>query len=94
MTSPHRFSVAISNSIDFTSVPSPRPGREPETLCTRQQVILEASFPIAPEKPQPLQSKGNHYFKISEQVTSPIKTPRARSTTNELAISHRLHIQS
>ena len=34
----------------------------------------EASLPIAPQKPRPLQSKGNYYFKVSEQVTSPIET--------------------
>jgi hypothetical protein len=35
----------------------------------------EASLPFAPQK----KSKGNHYFKVSEQVTSPIETPLART---------------
>ena len=58
------------NSIDFTSVPSPRPGRKPGTLCTRQQSPSKHRLPIAPQKPRPLQSKGTHYFKVSEQVTA------------------------
>jgi hypothetical protein len=49
---------------------------------------LEASLPIAPQKPQLLQSKGNNYFKVSERVMSPIETLLARTP---LTISHRLH---
>ena len=51
----------------------------------------KASLTIAPQKPRPSQSKGNHYFKVSEQVTSPIETLWARTTANSLAISHWLH---
>ena len=43
-------------------------------LLHTSTVTLEASLPIAPRKPRPLQSKGNYYFKVSEQVTSLIET--------------------
>ena len=50
------------NSI--ASVPSPNPGSNqgPSAHINTH----EASLPIAPQKPRPLQSKGNHYFKFSE----------------------------
>ena len=48
--------------------------RTRDPLHTLTTVPHEASLAIAPQKPRPLQSKGNHYFKVSEQVTSPIET--------------------
>jgi hypothetical protein len=45
-----------------------------DPLHTSTTVTHKASLPIAPQKPRPLQSKGNYYFKVSEQVTSPIET--------------------
>jgi hypothetical protein len=51
-------------------------------LHTSTTVTHEASSPIAPQNPRPLQSKGNYYFKVSEQVTSPIETLLAHTTAN------------
>jgi hypothetical protein len=50
-----------------------------DPLHTSTTATLEASLPIAPQKPRPLQSKGNNYFKVSERVTSPIETLLART---------------
>jgi hypothetical protein len=43
--------------------------RTRDLLHTTTTVTHEASLPIAPQKPRPLQSKGKYYFKVSEQVT-------------------------
>ena len=39
------FESCICNSIDFTSVPSPRPGRKPGTLCTCQHSPSKHRYP-------------------------------------------------
>uniref|UniRef100_A0AAZ3SSI2 Uncharacterized protein n=1 Tax=Oncorhynchus tshawytscha TaxID=74940 RepID=A0AAZ3SSI2_ONCTS len=60
-------SVSVSAPQSFTAnipSPCPYPGKSP----------TKHRLPIAPQKPRPLQSKGNYYFKVSEQVTSPIET--------------------
>ena len=46
------------NSITFTRA------RTRDHLHTSTTVTHEASLPIAPQKPRPLQSKRNHYFKV------------------------------
>uniref|UniRef100_A0A8C7HE18 PDZ domain containing 3a n=1 Tax=Oncorhynchus kisutch TaxID=8019 RepID=A0A8C7HE18_ONCKI len=54
--------------------PSESMARENIVRKVRKSGKRVTSLPIAPQKPWPLQSKGNHYFKVSEQVTSPIET--------------------
>ena len=84
---------------EFSSISARLPGallahnraRTRDPLHTSTTVTHETSLPIAPQKPLPLQSKGNYYFKVSEQVTSPIETLLTRTTANELAVSHPLH---
>ena len=40
--------------------------RTRDLLHTTTTVTLKASLPIAPQKPRPLQSKGNYYFRASD----------------------------
>ena len=56
--------------------------RTRDPLHTSTTVTLEASLPIAPQKPRLLQRKGKYYFKVSEQVTSPIETLFSANTAN------------
>ena len=58
------------------------PPRTRDPLLTSTTATLEASLPITPQKPRPLQSKGNNYFKVSERGTAPIETLFARSTAS------------
>ena len=62
------------NSITLVRPLAPTRARTRDPMHTSTTVTHKASLPIAPQKPRPLQSKGNHYFKVSEQVTSPIET--------------------
>jgi hypothetical protein len=59
-----------------TSLSSPLPGLEPRTLCTHQLTPSKHQLPIVPQKPRPLQSKGNYL--VSQRVTSP----------NEILLAH------
>ena len=63
------FSIA-SVTVQLPFLSSPLPGLEPGTH--RQQPPSKHRYPSL--YMQPLQSKGNNYFKVSERVTSPIET--------------------
>jgi hypothetical protein len=64
----------MCNSITLDRPLAHTRARTRDPLHTSTTVTHEASLPISPQKPRPLQSKGNFYFKVSEQVTSPIET--------------------
>src|SRR5688572_3960669 len=64
----------LCNSIASISLLTPTWARTRDPLHTSTTATLKASLPIAPQKPWPLQSKGNNNFEVSERVTSPIET--------------------
>ena len=77
ITDTHR--TQLGRLVTCDSVTLDRPlahtrARTRDPLHTSTTVTHEASLPIVPQKPRPLQSKGNYYFKVSEKVTSPIET--------------------
>ena len=69
--SPH---VCLCNSIASVPLLAPTWARTRDPLYTSTTVTLEAPLPIAPQKPQPLQSKRPNYFKVSARVASPTGT--------------------
>ena len=79
------------NSIASVPLLAPIWARTRDPLHTSTTVTHEASLPIAPQKTWPLQSKWRNFFQASERVTSPTETLLARTTANQLAVSHRPH---
>ena len=72
----------LCNSIASVPLLAPTWAQPRAPLHTSTTATPEASLPIAPQKPRPLQSEGNNHFKVSEQVTSPIETLLARTTAS------------
>ena len=87
----HPCFISMCNSLASVPLLAPTWIWTRDPLCTSTAASHEILLHIAPRKPRTLQSKGNNYFKVSERVKSPLETLLARTTANQLAISHLLH---